>query len=49
MEDGLGNLIRRLKDWHETMLKQKNSCNKNIMNLCPIHFVIKIILVDYYF
>jgi hypothetical protein len=28
MEDGLGNLIKQLKDWHETMLEHKNAHKK---------------------
>lgn len=28
VEDGLGNLIKRLKDWHEIMLKHTNARNK---------------------
>jgi hypothetical protein len=30
VEDGLGKSIGWLKDWHETMLKHANSCNKRI-------------------
>jgi hypothetical protein len=26
MEDGLGNSVNQLKDWHETMLQHANSC-----------------------
>jgi hypothetical protein len=28
VEDGLGNLIKQLKDWHETMLEHKNAHKK---------------------
>jgi hypothetical protein len=28
MEDGLGNSVKRLKDWHETMLNHTNVCIK---------------------
>ncbi len=28
MEDGLGNSVKRLKDWHETMLNHTNVCTK---------------------
>lgn len=28
VEDGIGNLVKWLKDWHETMFEDKNACNK---------------------
>jgi hypothetical protein len=28
VEDGLGNNVKRLKDWHETMLNHTNVCSK---------------------
>jgi hypothetical protein len=30
----------------KTMFEHTKACNKNITNRCPIHLVIKIILVD---
>ncbi len=28
IEDGLGNNVKRLKDWHETMFNHTNVCTK---------------------
>jgi hypothetical protein len=28
VEDGLGNSVKRLKDWHETILNHTNVCTK---------------------
>jgi hypothetical protein len=30
VEDCLGNLVNRLKDWHQIMLKNVDSCNEKI-------------------
>jgi hypothetical protein len=46
MEDGLGNSITWLMDYHSKQCLNTKSCNKSIANRCPIHLVIKIILVD---
>jgi hypothetical protein len=30
VNDGLGNLVHQMKDWHETMLKHGNICKKRV-------------------
>jgi hypothetical protein len=30
INDGLGNLVHQMKDWHETMLEHGNICKKKV-------------------
>jgi hypothetical protein len=30
VNDGLGNSVHRMKDWHETMLEHENICKKRV-------------------
>jgi hypothetical protein len=33
VNDGLGNLVHWMKDWHETMLEHGNICKKRVHEL----------------
>jgi hypothetical protein len=39
VNDGLGNSVHRMKDWHETMLKHGNICKKRAHELEKHKFV----------
>jgi hypothetical protein len=49
VNDGLGNLVHWMKDWHETMLEHGNICKKRVHEFKKHNTIIFVFIPHIYF